>query len=363
LLQRNGFIPSRGLWKKEMLGMALDYGVLRGRPDRATREDGERTPHLQIRVLDDAGQPWRVAVNVQSSDGSEVAFWVVDPLVGHPILASMGNATSGFTRTVPNSAVSLDFVKAPLFDWTLGRVLPPSGSASADDLQDLLALYLDQCKAAGGELFAFGAKFDRNLHKQIDIEFGNTDGLHGIHDIHLNQGNVGAYADDNGVFHDGGLLLAFPDRVMGVFLAFQTQCIPTDDKGAPSPNAQPISQLVGALPGPAPASVPAVYLERALLNPAGPDPGHEAIVIGNCATVTQSLHGWQLVDRNGRATKLDADVPGGASAIVGLDGAGVQLGNDGGNLVLRDAQGNQVDSVTYSSRDAATVDRYVRFQR
>ena len=33
--------------------MSINYGVLRGRPDRYTREDGGSTPHLQIRVLDD----------------------------------------------------------------------------------------------------------------------------------------------------------------------------------------------------------------------------------------------------------------------------------------------------------------------
>ena len=32
---------------------------------------------------------------------------------------------------------ALDYVKAPLFTWTDGRSLPPSGSASSDDLQDL----------------------------------------------------------------------------------------------------------------------------------------------------------------------------------------------------------------------------------
>jgi hypothetical protein len=45
--------------------MAILYGVLRGRPDRYKREDNESTPHLQIRVLEDSGQPWRIAVNVQ----------------------------------------------------------------------------------------------------------------------------------------------------------------------------------------------------------------------------------------------------------------------------------------------------------
>jgi hypothetical protein len=37
--------------------MALEYGVLRARPDLAKREDGAATPHLQIRALDATGQP------------------------------------------------------------------------------------------------------------------------------------------------------------------------------------------------------------------------------------------------------------------------------------------------------------------
>ncbi|MEX3649714.1 lamin tail domain-containing protein, partial [Mycolicibacterium porcinum] len=105
------------------------------------------------------------------------------------------------------------------------------------------------------------------------------------------------------------------------------------------------------------------YLERALINPTGPDPGHEAVVIGNCATTSVSLHGWRLVDRNGRESKLDADLAGGASAVIVLDGSGAQLGNSGGNLLLVDDRGTQVDSVTYSQGDAGTEDRYVRFQR
>src|SRR5258705_11659808 len=129
--------------------MALEYGVLRARPDLAKREDGGATPHLQIRAVDATGQPWRVAVNVQSDDGSEVVFWIVDPLVGHPILGALATTPSGFTTTGPNSSASLDFVKAPLFDFALGRELQPRGSAHADDLQNLLTLYVDQRKSPG----------------------------------------------------------------------------------------------------------------------------------------------------------------------------------------------------------------------
>ena len=346
--------------------MAMMYGVLRGRPDRYKREDNTSTPHLQIRVLDAGGQPWRIAVNVQSSTGSDVVFWVVDPLAGHPLLASLPARAPGFVSVARNAGNALDYVKAPLFDWTLGRTLPPSGQASSDDLQDLLSLYLDQCKNVGGEIYAFGAKFDRNLNKPIDREFGNLDGLHGIHDIHLNQGNVGAHSEDNGAFHDGGLVLAFPDRYLGLFLAFQTQRIPTDDAGNAAPGSRPLSQILRPgppPPPPPPVLAPPVYIERALINPSGPDPGREIVVLANLATTARTLTNWRLVDKNGRITPINTTLGPGESALVRLDGNGVQLGNQGGNLILQNDRGVQVDVVTYTAADASPEDRYVRFRR
>jgi uncharacterized protein YukJ len=351
--------------------MAIMYGVLRGRPDRYKREDNASTPHLQIRVLESSGQPWRIAVNVQSDTGSDVAFWVVDPLAGHPLLASLPGLASGFTTVARNADHALDYVKAPLFDWTLGRILPPSGSASSDDLQDLLSLYLDQCKNAGGEVYAFGAKFDQNLHKPIDAEFGNVDGLHGVHDIHLNQGNVGSHAGDNSTFHDGGLILAFPDRYLGLFLGFQTQRIPTDAKGNAAAGARTLREILtkpptptppGPPPTPTPVLVSSIYIERALVNPSGADPGLEVVVLGNLATAAQKLSGWRLLDKNGRISPLDVTIGPGQSVLVTLDGKGVQLGNQGGTLSLQDGQGAQVDVVTYTGADATPENRYIRFR-
>jgi uncharacterized protein YukJ len=347
--------------------MAIQYGVLRARPDRYKREDNASTPHLQIRALDTSGQPWRIAVNVQSDSGSDVAFWVVDPLAGHPLLGSLPATVSGFSTVTRNADHALDYVKAPLFTWTDGRSLPPSGTASGDDLQDLLSLYLDQCKAAGGEMYAIGAKFDRNLHMPIDAEFGNADGLHGIHDIHMNQGNVGQHAGDNGVFHDGGLILKFPDRYLGLFLGFQTQRIPTDGAGNAVAGATPISQLLaGPLPPPPPPPPPlvasAIYIERALINPSGPDAGREVVVLANLATTAQTLTNWRLVDKNARVTAINATIGPGQSILVPLDGTGVQLGNQGGNLMLQNSQNAQIDAITYSAEDASVENRYVRFR-
>jgi len=359
------------------------YGVLRGRVDRWVREDGETTPHLQIRVLDGAGQPWRIAVNVQSDTGSEVVYWLVDPLRDHPVPAGLAARPTGFSASAASPAEALDYVRAPLFDWRAGTALPASGSASADDLQDLLVLHLQQCKNAGGELFAFGTKFDRNLHKPIDAKFGNTDGLHGIHDIHLNQGNVGAHAADNGAYQDGGLLLVHPDRVIGLFLGFQTQRVPTDETGRPTSSATAIADLIaGAAPTPTPEPGPeptpgpqppagpsplvgaSIYLERALINPAGSDPGLEVVVLGNLATSPTPLDGWVLEDKNGRTTTIaGVTAAAGASVAILLDGVGVQLGNKGGNLILRSPDGQQADVVVYTADDARPDDRYVPFHR
>src|SRR5436305_358750 len=100
--------------------MAITYGALRGRFDRAVREDGAATPHLQVRVLADGGNPWRLAINVQSQDGSDVVYWVVDPLPDHPVLAATSAMPVGFAAVAGDAAHALDFTKAPLFDMAKG---------------------------------------------------------------------------------------------------------------------------------------------------------------------------------------------------------------------------------------------------
>jgi len=87
------------------------------------------------------------------------------------------------------------------------------------------------------------------------------------------------------------------------------------------------------------------------------------VVLGNLATTPQTLTNWRLLDKNGRVTPIHATLAPGASLILELDGAGVQLGNNGGNLILQDDASAQVDVVTYTAEDAASDNRYVRFRR
>jgi hypothetical protein len=220
-----------------------------------------------------------------------------------------------------------------------------------------------------GELFIFGAKFpepgQRPDPRPIDREFHT---VQGVHDIHLNQGNPnpGSFAKDNGVFQDGGLILKFGSRYVGLFLRFATQWLPTDDAtGHRLPGAQQIP--AGGSPGSGgggttPVTHPTVYLERALVNPDGNEPGSEVVVIGNTTVAAVDLTGWSIVDKNNKADVLSGVLlPAGESRRVVLSGNGAQLSNRGGTITLRDPMGKQVHAVSYSKEDADQEDRYIRF--
>jgi uncharacterized protein YukJ len=356
--------------------MAVIYGVLRGKLDRWKREDplpgSRKSPHLQVRVLDGQGKPWRIPVNVRSGDPAKslVIFHRADPLLGHPILEELAAVPAGLTdlNHKPRSASNaLDYSRAPLFDVTTGIALPPTGPGGDDDLQDVVSRQLNDLKANGGDLFAFGSHFHDAVPKPgIDAEFGTKDGMH---DIHMNQGNAPhEHDEDNGVFNDGGLILLFSDHVTGLFFRFKTQFLPTDAHGDRIPGVSkeiPPSATPIDTPPPAPGdphpAFPAVYVERALVNPGGGDPGKEIVVIGNTTLTAVDLTGWSIVDKNNAADALAGVLlPPGASVPVVLSGTGAQLSNKGGTIRLLNPAGLLIHAVSYSKADAVE-NRFVRF--
>ena len=79
------------------------------------------------------------------------------------------------------------------------------------------------------DIYAFGQRWGPE-DGVPDKVFGFAPG-NGVHDIHMNQGNDPAFARDDGVWQDGGLLVHFPavSRWVAIFLAFQSQAWHTDD--------------------------------------------------------------------------------------------------------------------------------------
>jgi len=359
--------------------MAVIYGVLRGTLDRWKREDpppgSSKSPHLQVRLIDAGGKTWRIPVNVRSGDPAKslVIFHRADPLLSHPILDGLDAMAGGLTdlhnkpRTASNA---LDYSRAPLFDWPTGIALPPTGPGDDDDLQDVVSRQLDELKAVGGELFAFGSYWHDPAPKPgIDTEFGTKDGMH---DIHMNQGNAPHdHDEDNGVFNDGGIILRFPNHVTGLFFRFKTQFLPTDANGDRIPGVSkeipPSSSPVDTPPLPTPTpgdpdpTLPAVYVERALVNPAGDDAGKEVVVIGNTTLADINLTGWSILDKNNAAEAIAGVLlPSGGSVSVVLSGGGAQLSNKGGTIRLLNPSGVLIHAVSYSKADAVE-NRFVRF--
>jgi uncharacterized protein YukJ len=363
--------------------VAVIYGVLRGKLDRWKREDvapgSAASPHLQIRLLDARGTPWRIPVNVRSGDPQKslVIFHRADPLLSHPILEELSALPSGLTdlnRQPRTAANSLDYSRAPLFDITTGIALPPTAPGTDDDLQDVVSRQLNDLKATGGDLIAFGSHFHDPAPKPgIDREFGTKDGMH---DIHMNQGNAPhEHDEDNGVFNDGGLILRFPDHVTGLFFRFKTQFLPTDDRGNRIPGVSkeiPPSATPGGPPatpggpptlppGGADPAFPLVYVERALVDPSGDDPSKEVVVLGNTTVHAIDLSGWRILDKNNQGEPIaGVHLPPGGSIPIALSGRGVQLSNKGGTIRLLDASGVLVHAVSYSKADVVE-DRFVRF--
>jgi uncharacterized protein YukJ len=355
--------------------MFREYGVLQGKVDRFKREDDLDSPHLQIRVIDGNNAVWRVPVNVLSGDGSLLIFHRVDPLQSHPILAGLANLAPGFNQLAAaerSATRSLDFLRSPLFDWPTGVEVSPSQPGANNDLQDSLMTELENLKAQNGDIFVFGEKFPKQGQaanpRPSDLEFGTSQG---IHQIHMNQGNPrGRFESDNGIFQDGGIILKFANRYVGLFLRFQTQWLPTDDRNG---NRISSSRQIPAGTGititppdeggdrPIDVSNPDIYIERALVNPIGADPGKEVVVIGNAASIAVDLNNWSIVDRNDKAEILTSTLGAGESLRVILTGNTAQLGNQGGTIRLKDAAGNQVHAVAYAKEDARSEGRYVRF--
>jgi uncharacterized protein YukJ len=355
--------------------MALHYGVLRGKVDKFKREDDFSTPHLQIKVIDGNNKAWRVPFNVLSGDQSLLIFHRADPLQSHPLLNGLFQLDAGFTPLPPDkrsASTALDYFRAPLFDWPNGLAIPHFGPGANDDLQDEIIVYLKQLQAQNGEIFAFGAKFpqpDQAFQpKPIDNQFETKQG---VHDIHMNQGNPkpGPFAKDNGVFQDGGLILKFSNRFVGLFGRFQTQWLPSNSEGHRLPNALPIPPGGtfpipgdGEPPTPTPTAFPAVYIERALVNPVGDDAAKEVVVLGNTTTQAINLSGWKIVDKSDKEEILGGiTLPPGESHLVHLTGIGAQLGNKGGTIRLKNKTDDQIHAVSYSKEDANEQGRFIRF--
>jgi hypothetical protein len=164
----------------------------------------------------------------------------------------------------------------------------------------------------------------------------------------MNQGNVGSFTRDDGVWQDGGLLFHFPStsQWVAVFLAFQSQSWHTDDASGHSLPVTP-----GSVPGPEDPQG-RIRIVASLVNPIGPAPEQETVTLINPGADDQDLGGWALIDRLGQTMPLESStISAGETLRIRLS-APIQLGNKGGTITLVDSEGLKVDGVAYTQEQA-----------
>jgi uncharacterized protein YukJ len=324
--------------------------VLKGRVIDRAREDSQSTPHYQVHLLA-AGVHYRIAVNVKSqASPSELLFLMADNFA-HPLTADLPALSDGF-RALPSApgGLALDYIRANLFNRLDMRPLPASFPGPDNDLSDRIEHFVKRAiQESDARIYAFRQRWGPEQQKK-DETFNFLPG-NGIHDIHMNQGNVAPFLGDDGVWQDGGLLLEFPstNQWVAMFLAFQSQAWHTDDKTGHT--------ITDPKPGPGPEPGPnepdqVVRIVGALVNPKGGAPEQETVTILNASPDAIDLTGWQIADKLKNKAGLSGPIAAGATRVFPLPPT-VLLGNKGGIITLLDNKGLKVDGVSYTEEDAS----------
>src|SRR5262249_9394974 len=195
----------------------------------------------------------------------------------------------GFTRLESKpGGEALDFIRGNLFDRLEMRILPANVPGPDNDLSDQAEHFVERAiQEADAIVYAFGQRcVPEATAKDMVFDFlpGN-----GVHDIHMNQGNIEPFLGDDGVWQDGGLLFQFPstDQWVALFLAFQSQAWHTDDQTGHT--------ITGFTPGGGPTPDPSepdhvVRIVAARANPIGPPPEAETVTHINDSPAAIALH-------------------------------------------------------------------------
>ena len=318
------------------------YGVWKGTP---TKWDGTSKPgHGHITFSDDSSTRLDAAVNIKSkSSDSRLVYWVIRNMnpVSAAFIQSLQVLPRGFhpqRGTAATGSLGLDFLRLNLFRPQDGILLSHDAPGASHNILDYLDPILNQAVELKAEIYLFGEPYG--------------DGT-GIHDIHMNQGNSGTWRGDNGIFQDGGIVLAFPDgHWEGIFLAFAVQTYKTDDEGMPVGDT--FAQLLGG--GEIPIPTDGVKIEAALVNPYGPDQAPtrgegETVYLLNRSAEAVDLAGWKIENGAGQSQVLRG-VALEAQSKKGVAVPGVALSNKGGSIILKDADGRVVHQVRYSKEQA-----------
>jgi len=220
-----------------------DYGLLVGSIDSFSPQVGGN-PHYQLEIRS-ASSLYRVAVNVESTEGSGVASELLVQIIKN--FGANGNAKiivdgctssvdKGFAVLDMDSDLRLDFVHGGIVDMTQFNTAEAIGPID-QELQQIA----QTVQANKGWVAAFGTGFPPNGSNGSGNAQHQSSGFQGVDNIHMNQGSfqyVGdpasqAHYKENGPKQDGGLLFFDGTSITAFFSKFSSQDDETNASGLP----------------------------------------------------------------------------------------------------------------------------------
>ena len=329
-----------------------NYGILKGKAIEL-RPGAGQNPHYQVYIVDDTTD-YRIAINVQSKLSPSELEYFIDDRFNHPITTLLQEIPLGFTNIASKPGTgALDYIRGNLFDRTKMRPLPFNVPGLDNDLNEKIDSVMQRAVAdEEAVVYAFGERWGPEQNKK-DKYFGFLPG-NGIHDIHMNQSNVGNFVKDDGVWQDGGVLINFPtqNQWVAIFLKFQSQGWHTDDKtghkigasepGEPTePSDLPTSDDPQGL----------VRIVAALVNSLQ-SPEIEVVTLLNASPREIDLQGWALLDSQKNRQKLTGKLKSGEARAIRVEKP-LALSNKGGIITILDETGLKVDGVSYTKAQAS----------
>jgi hypothetical protein len=225
------------------------YGVIAGTLQSHHRDDPDdfgRWYHVHLRI-DDGARVLKAAIDIDSKNSAVGVRWKVlkvtgkqiplpQPLdAGYTALASAPD--TGALDVLRHRALRTIALTRVLLRWlALGDALPatrkwiglpilrPWRSGSHIEATQALEALL----RVGARALVWGEPFPNGSPASRPVE--------GLHNVHQNQGDPidSQWADENGIWQDGGVALEQPDGSWRLFLSkFSTQSDETDDDGHP----------------------------------------------------------------------------------------------------------------------------------
>jgi uncharacterized protein YukJ len=328
------------------------YGVFSGKVLARRAEATGKSPHYQI-LLEGGGERFRVAVNTSSGTSHHREadlLYFADEDFRHPLTHRLADVPDGYLAVASHpGGLALDYQRGGMFDHRHMLRIPASRPGPRNDLIDELDYRVDMAIADSTiRLHAYGTRWgpERRTSDQI---FGFVPG-NGIHDVHMNQGNRDEHWHDNAIWSDGGLIFHEParDRWTAIFLAFQTQSWHTNDRGDPIhyPRRPPEPELEIVVDG-----IPQARIVAAFVHPNERKTGVEHVSIRNDGPDPIDVSGWRALNRAGDAAVLEGAVLPREVRRFALP-ADVPLSTRGDLIRLLDANGAEIDSVSFTRRDA-----------